>query len=234
LGLLSLKSFKNSLKLPLFFTISITALIPLFFIQKGTSWNTIQFLYYSLFLSNIFLVIFFSKGKQSIFKKIILTTVILTTLIASYETFARYLSNPAPSNLPKAEIEALDFLKTQNKGIVLTFPYDKYKKESFTKTPIPLYAYETTAYISAFSNQVSFLEDEMNLSITGFDWQSRRLEVDKFFKSQDKYFTRGFLLNNNISYIYLVDDQNFNIDTEDLQIDNIFQNEQVKIYKIRK
>jgi hypothetical protein len=234
LGLFSLKTFKNSLKLPLFFTILITALIPLFLIQKGTSWNTIQFLYYSLFLSNIFLVIFFSKEKQSIFKKIILFIVLLTTLIASYETFTRYLSNPAPSSLPKAEIEALDFLKAQNKGIVLTFPYDKYKKVSFTKTPLPLYAYETTAYVSAFSNQVSFLEDEMNLEITGFDWQSRRQEVDKFFKSQDEYFTRGFLVNNKIDYIYLVNDQNFSIDTETLQVDNIFQNDQVKIYKVRR
>ncbi len=58
LGIFSLKKFKNSLKFPLLITIIITALIPLFFIQSGTSWNTIQFLYYSFFIGNIFLCFF--------------------------------------------------------------------------------------------------------------------------------------------------------------------------------
>lgn len=233
-GLFSIKSFKSKIKLPLLLTIFITALIPLFFIQKGTSWNTIQFLYYSLFLSNIFLVYYFSKGKLTLFKKTLLIIVITTTVVSNYETIARYLSNPAPAALPKAEIEALNFLKSQDKGIVLAYPYDKHKKDYFDTTPIPLYAYETTAYISAFSKQISFLEDEMNLSIIGFDWSNRRLEIDKFFNSQDKYFARGFLLNNNIDYIYLVNDQNFKIDPEDLHLNIFFKSDQVKIYKVRK
>jgi hypothetical protein len=233
LGLLSLKSFKNNLKLPLFFTILITALIPLFFIQKGTSWNTIQFLYYSLFISNIFLTIFLVNSTSKLVKYLVFPLIIFTTLVASYENFQRYLSNPAPADLPNQEIKALNFLKNQPKGIVLTYPYNKYLKNSLS-TPIPLYAYETSAYVSAFSNQVSFLEDEMNLDITGFDWQSRRLLEEKFFTTNDKFFARGFLVNNKIDYIYLVNDQNFSIDTEILQIDNIFQNEQVKIYKVRR
>ncbi|MFA5750177.1 MAG: hypothetical protein WC895_03065, partial [Candidatus Shapirobacteria bacterium] len=98
-----------------------------------------------------------------------------------------------------------------------------------------LYAYETTSYVSAFSQKPTFLEDEMNLDITGFDWQSRKIESDKFFTSQDKFFTRGFLINNQISYIYLVNNnQSFKIDSNDIQVDIIFNNSQIKIYKVRK
>ena len=74
----------------------------------------------------------------------------------------------------------------------------------------------------------------MNLDITGFDWQTRRKEIEKFFTTTDKYFARGFLLNNNIDFIYLVNDQEFKLSDNDLQIDKIFDNSQVRIYKVRK
>ena len=233
LGIFSFKQFKNILKFPLFLTILITALIPLFFIQQGTSWNTIQFMYYSLFLSNIFLTFFLIKSKPNKLNKIIFILIIVTTLISNMETIKRYLSNPAPATLPNAEIEALSFLKNQNDGFVLTYPYDKYKKE-IMPSPIPLYAYETTAYVSAFSGKQTFLEDEMNLTITGFDWRSRLADEQKFFTTSDKFFARGFLINNNIDYIYLVTDQNFSLSLLDLQITEIFDNGQVRIYKVQK
>ena len=232
-GLLSIKSFKNILKLPLLFTVFITALIPLFFIQKGTSWNTIQFLYYSLFLSNIFLTLFLIKIKPTILTKILLFFIITTTLISNFESLNRYLSNPAPATLPTTEIEALNKLKQLPSGIVLTYPYDKYQKENMS-TPIPLYAYETTSYVSAFSGHQTFLEDEMNLDITGFDWQSRLNQEKDFFKNQNKFQARGFLINNNISYIYLVNNQKFSLSLDDLQIDQIFNNGQIKIYQVRR
>jgi|GEM_PF-6318604 len=74
----------------------------------------------------------------------------------------------------------------------------------------------------------------MNLDITGFDWEKRRTNVEKFFADTDKSFTRDFLMNNQISYLYLVGDQIYSIDGLDLQIDNIFNNGQVRIYKVRK
>lgn len=233
LGILAIKKNNNSLQLPILFTILITSLIPLFFIQKGTSWNTIQFLYYSLFLSNIFLTIYLFKLKPSLLNRTILIIIIATTLISNLETFNRYLSNPAPSNLSSSEIEALTFLQNQPKGFVLTYPYDKYQKNNLT-APIPLYAYETTAYVSAFSQQQVFLEDEMNLDITGFKWQTRLDEEKKFFSTTDKFFARGFLINNHINYIYLVDNQNFSLTIDDLQINEIYNNGQIKIYQVRR
>ena len=233
LGIFSIKSYKNILKLPLIFTIFITALIPLFFIQKGTSWNTIQFMYYSLFLSNIFLTLFLIRLKPAKFNKFIFILIIITTLISNWEIIQRYLSNPAPAVLPFAETEALNFLKNQKDGFILTYPYDEYKKKNMI-APIPLYAYETTSYVSAFSGKKTFLEDEMNLEITGFDWKNRLTGEEKFFTTSDKFFARGFLINNNIDYIYLVADQNLSLSVLDLQITEIFNNGQVRIYKVQK
>lgn len=213
------------------FTLILSSTIPLLFVQKGTAWNTIQFFYYFLFFTNFYFAQFLSNTWLK--NKILVLLLIIITSITSFSTLKDYFGNPSPSALPIAELNALTFLKTQPDGIVLTYPYDKYKKTNMD-TPIPLYAYETTAYVSAYSTKQTFLEDEMNLDITGFDWKSRLTEEQKFFESTDKYFARGFLINNNISYIYLVSDQYFILSNSNLEIDQIFDNGQVRIYKVRK
>lgn len=229
LGIFSIKKFKNIIKLPLLITIIITAIIPMIFIQKGTSWNTIQFLYYSLFFSNIFLMLYLTQKSSNMISFVI----ILLTIIPCFEILNIFLSNPSPAILPQDEIIALNKLKELPSGRVLTYPYNPYKKENMS-TPIPLYAYETTAYVSAFSKKSVFLEDEMNLDITGIDWKSRRLEIEKFFSSKDEFFTRGFLVNNKIDYIYLVDNQTFSIDESKLQINQIYNHGQIRIYQVQR
>ncbi|MDD2224578.1 MAG: hypothetical protein PHP97_00235 [Candidatus Shapirobacteria bacterium] len=206
-------------------------LTPLLFIQKGTAWNTIQFFYYFLFFANFYFAQFLSKLWSK--HKTLVSILLLISCLTSFSTLKDYFGNPPPSSLPNSEIEALNFLKNQNDGFVLTYPYDKYEKDKMT-TPIPLYAYETTAYVSAFSGKQTFLEDEMNLDITGFNWQQRRAEEEKFFSSTDQFFARGFLVNNSIDYIYLVSDQKFSLSTFDLQINEIFNNSQVRIYKVQR
>ena len=190
-------------------------------------------LYYSLFIGNIFLSVFLVKSGSKLTKYFVFPLMLITTLIASYENFHRYLSNPAPASISNPEIEALNFLKNQKEGIVLTYPYDKYLKKNMS-APVPIYAYETTAYVSAYSHQTTFLEDEMNLDITGFNWQSARQEEEKFFKTSDEFFARGFLVNNQISYIYLTNNQNFNLTEQQLQIEEIFNNNQVRIYRVQR
>lgn len=206
-------------------------LIPLLFVQKGTAWNTIQFFYYFLFIANFYFASFLGSlwGKQ---KKIVLI-ILLISCLGSYGTLKDYFGNPPPSALPLNELAGLNFLKSQPEGIVLTYPYDKYLKNNFS-TPIPLYAYETTAYTSAFSQKIIFLEDEMNLDITGFDWQSRRNLVDKFFHSTDKFFTRGFLVDNDIKYIYLVNDQKLPLNPAELQVNEIYNQSNVKLYQVQR
>ncbi len=210
---------------------SIAFMFTIFFVQKGTAWNTIQFLYYFLFITNFYLAKFLSNIYKK--HKIILLCLLILASIGSVGTLKDYFGNPAPSCLPNNEIIALNFLKDQPSGIVLTYPYDKYKKNNLN-TPIPLYAYETTSYVSAFSQKTVYLEDEMNLDITGFDWQKRRLESTNFFSKNDKYNNRGFLINNNIDYIYLTTDQQIKTNLSDLQVDEIYNNEEIKIFKVQK
>jgi len=222
---------KNHFDFLVIFIFIISFVIPLLFVQKGTAWNTIQFFYYFLFFANFYLAKFLSEIFSK--NKIIAFILIIISCITSFGTLKDYFGNPPPSALPKNEIDALTFLKNQPYGYVLTYPYDQYLKNNMS-TPIPLYAYETTSYVSAFSQKPVFLEDEMNLDITGFDWKTRRNDSINFFNSNDKYFTRGFLVNNQIKYIYLLNQQSLVANPTDLQIDQIFDQNGVKIYQVRR
>lgn len=215
-------------------TIFILTLIPLLFIQKGTGWNTIQFVYYALFLTNILLALSVFNIKSAKPRLVLIFLIIVLNLIGSWGTFKQYFGNPSPSALPTDEITALNFLKDKPPGTVLTHPYDPYVKTSLA-TPIPLYAYETSNYVSAFSHHLTFLEDEMNLENSGYDWQPRRKQSLDFFKQENIFEDRGFLVNNSISYIYLAGPaKNIPLDTQNLYLKPIFQNDTVLIYQVQR
>jgi hypothetical protein len=223
---------KSWLNLGIFLCSLLLILIPTLYIQAGTSWNTIQFLYYSLFFLNIPLTHFLIKNSKT-WLIIIIAASLVPPLIGSLPQF---LGNPAPAYIPAAELEALSFLASQKTGTVLTFPYDKFLRSKFSQTPLPLYAYETTAYVSAYSKHFTYLEDEMNLANSGYDWQTRRLNSLSFFKRQDVYRDRGFLVNNQIDYIYLVGGQRkfADLNIDNLYLTKIFDNQETLIYRVQR
>ena len=155
------------------------------------------------------------------------------TLPTTYSTAKGYFGKTPATYIPKFELEALKFLKNQPDGVVLVYPYNKYDKDGL-KTPLPLRFYETTAYVSAYSGNEVYLEDEMNNEITEYDWQKRKKLAIEFFESKDPITARGFLLNNNIDYIYLVGDQSYSLADDQLGLEVIFVNQQAKIVKVKK
>ncbi len=213
-------------------------LISTLFLQKGTPWNTIQFFYYTLFFMAILAGIGFSgileKIKNINTKAFMVFGVIVFTVPTSIITLKNdYLTSRPPAKLSIAEKEALEFLAKQPEGVVLTYPFDALEsKEAETTPPRPLYLYVSTAYVSAFAKKPVFLEDEINLDITGYDWKGRRAEVEKFYKSMDQDFVWDFLRRNNISYIYWVKPQRATLGEAQLGLTRIFENKEVDVYKV--
>lgn len=207
---------------------SVGFLVPFFFVQKGTAWNTIQFFYYFLFFANFYVSQSLSKinlKKTGGFLAVFL--ILLFTLPTSISSLKNYFGLP-PAALAKEEIEALSYLKKEKDGVVLALPFDKNEKNFYRKAPLPLFVYESTAYVSAFSQKQIFLEDEMNLDISDYPWEERKLEVIRFFATSDSLWARNFLEENNIKYIYLP------VKTIDLPVEfglkKIFENEKSRIY----
>ncbi|KKT65685.1 MAG: hypothetical protein UW61_C0041G0005, partial [Candidatus Curtissbacteria bacterium GW2011_GWC1_44_33] len=168
--------------------IVIGGLMPMFFLQAGTPWNTIQFFYYSLFFSGILAGValgeILSKAKTVLTRSVLIVGTILLTVPTTLGTLAHYLPARPPAKISNEELEALSFLVKEPQGVILTYPFDRFKaKEAEANPPRPLYLYESTAYVSAFAKKPVFLEDEVNLDITGYSWGERKLKVEKFLKS---------------------------------------------------
>lgn len=236
-----LKKFKKIGEIEIFLGTVILAglFIPLFFLQKGTPWNTIQFFYYSLFFSAILagLVVgeWFERQKTSWARILIVIGVVLLTIPTTFVTLKNhYLTGRPPAKISNQELEALGFLSQQPEAVVLTYPFDKEAAEkAVSHPPRPLYLYESTAYVSAFSDKPVYLEDEVNLNITGYDWPSRREKVLDFLNTLEQNQVRKFLIENNISYIYWLKDQRAKLGETQLGITKIFENSEVNIYEVK-
>ncbi len=236
LSLLKTKAIFKDTNLLFIFIFSLLSLfIPILFIQAGTPWNTIQFIYYFLYISALLGGIVFARLVVKLPKAVAIVSAaafILLTPINSWTTFSGYLGENPHAFISKAEIEALEFLRSQGDGIVLTYPYDAKLKNKLGE-PWPILAYDSTAYVSAISGKQVFLEDEPQnqILLTGYietGGLKERVVASRYFfyKPEAK-----FLSDNNIKYIYLP--KVFNIKLEEPFIGHIFENEEVTLYKVK-
>lgn len=226
-----LKNFRkiNSFQILFLGCLAASAFIPLLVIQKGNPWNSIQFFYYFLFFSAILAGWWLGEFKGK-FKPILLLGLVIFTIPTTLGTLKHYLPYRAPARIGFDELEALEFLKNQPEGVILTFPHDSSLREKI-EAPKPLYAYETTGYVSAFSNKNPFLEDEMNLEIMQVNWRPRRQQAEEFFQTDDFDWAGQFLQENQIRYLYLVGNQSFSPEFLKLELEKIFENGEVKVYQ---
>jgi hypothetical protein len=173
------------------------------------------------------------KEKSSVFRRLVILMFILLTLPTSIFTLRNdYLPPRPPARIGFEELEALDFLAKKQSGVVLSYPFKENWRQKFSE-PRPLYAYETTGYISALSGKPSYLADEMNLEISGYDWKSRREEEFRFFQTDNQEWAKNFLKQNKIRYLYLVKGQELNLGKDDINAQKIFENGEVRIFEIK-
>jgi hypothetical protein len=210
-------------------------MIPTLFIQKGNSWNSIQFFYYSLVFLSVFTGIVVGeyienlKKVKLLYKAKLFTTVVIIFLLSIPTTIAtlrHYLPNRPPAKVSNEELVALEFLKKQTYGVVLTIPFDqKQADDAILSPPRPLYLYESTAYVSAITGKQTFLDDEVNLDITGYAWKERLMEVVTNLGNINYLKSRG------IDYIYVADEKNF-VYKDEMRTLNIYNKDGILIYKI--
>jgi len=202
-------------------------IIPLLFIQKSNPWNTIQFSYYSLFFLSVFTAQAISTKRRSLITWILIFALVLPTTIG---TLKDYITPYSASKISFTELQALETLKNQDKGIVVSLPFNKSRSRQFP-APKPLYAYTSTAYISAMSGQQEYLSDLINLDITGFNYKERIKNVQRLYQTQDSNWVISFLSNENIKYVYTTPISMLKIDPIKTCLTSIFDSGEIIIYK---
>lgn len=218
----------------LIFWISLVSLVtPIIFVQKGNPWNTIQFFYYFLYLTALLAGVSLAVLVRK-FGRIgwmMLVVLLIVTPINAVTTFrSGFYENP-PSRITKKELTALIYLAQQPEGVVLTYPYETRLKQRFND-PFPMFIYESTAYVAAFSNKATFIEDEPQQQILQTDYRKRLVGAKEFFSGRDLTWSKNFLKENQIRYIYSSKLFNLPSDTEKLGLKLIFDNQEVVIFEV--
>ncbi len=226
--------FKNDQFFFLFIFSCFSLFIPTLFIQAGNPWNTIQFIYYFLYIAavvNGLVILRILVGFKKIIAVPIVLLILLITPINSWATANGYLSYQPHALISEKEIEALQFLKAESDGVVLTYPYDSNLKRRMSE-PWPLLVYDSTAYVSAMSGKQVFLEDESQNQILLNDYK-KRLALSKDFFSKPSVAGLKFLADNHIKYIYLPKIFNIRLEEEQTGTKNIFENKEIIIYQFK-
>lgn len=225
----------DAFKLMFLSMIAFGLFMPTFFVQTGTPWNTIQFLYYSLFFSGILAGIAVTNMSKVMMIMIILLT-LPTSVLGIKNTF---VTNTPPASILNDEIEALSFLKNQPYGIVLSYSFDNALSYVSLPNKIPLYKYTYTAYLPAYSKKNIYFE-RTNVEIMGYSWEERKSNVLKFFTTIDLEWAKKFLRINNIKYLYLVKEmpplqgELMKLGPAELGLIKIFENKGYIIYEYGK
>lgn len=209
-------------------------LIPILFIQSGNPWNTIQFSYYGLYTTAVisgFVLMSLIFRLPKIISVVVILPILILTPINSITTATYYTGFLPHGRIDLTELEALTFLSTQKDGTVLTIPFDK-KMQSKIAEPWPIFAYDSTAYVSAISKKAVYLEDEPQNQILLTDYKKRLIASKNFFLKPVAEST-NFLQNNHIKYIYLPKIYNTRLDESANIVKNIFENSEVIIYQIK-
>ncbi len=198
-------------------------IIPLLFTQSINPWNTIQFFYYGLFFLSFYVAMFFSRPSALVFVLVVVGT------IGSFGTLRDYVTVNSTSRISYTELSALSKLSTLKKGVVLSPPN---QNRTVFSPPQPQYDYITSSYISALSGQPEYLSDQINLDITGINYQQKLKNANRFYNTTDVSWTKEFLVENNILYVYETPLRKLNIPYEKLNLETIFTSPEITIYQV--
>ena len=234
------KDYTNSFNIFFLLITTVSFLIPVFFLQKGVAWNTIQFNQYFLllfgYLAAVSTVELLSFIRRKSFKMIVLAVIIILAVPTQAGLLWQFYSNTPLSKVSNNEIDALKFLKKESSkdAIILTAPFNKYERDNYTNPPIPIYAWYDTGYVSAFSDRKTLISDEEQVNIMGYKMDKLMLDRGEAFGSEDHRKINDFLKKYKVDYIYLVWNQKIATDSGYLNVDLIFENKDAKVFKVKK
>ncbi|MEO6509130.1 MAG: hypothetical protein ABIO02_04190 [Patescibacteria group bacterium] len=209
-----------------FFTIIFATLLNILLVQKGEWWNTVQFLYYGIFLSTIFLGQFLYSLMQNK-NKVLVTAAFLIILISlpiNIDLMGQYNGVKSFNYIPQKELDALNYLKKQPDGVVFQPLYDTKVTEKYS-APYPMFANADNAYVAAFSKKQVYYSTNVQIRLVGVDYIKRlerlqQLDCDEM---------------NSVKYAYIVTAYRDNFFTKCIEGNKDFivgfKNEEVRVYK---
>lgn len=169
----------NSFDLVVTAGVVLSFLLSVLLVQKGVWWNTVQFLYYSLFLANIYgaLIVVELLSSRKWWGVAAAICLIVITLPNAFDTWKTFTGFPPRSYISDQEMELLAVLSKQSPGVALALPLAATESNQVAKLA-PLYERYDTSYVAAYSGHPTYINDLIQLQLTGIDYRARLAEVE--------------------------------------------------------
>lgn len=156
-----------------------TMLLSILFTQRGVWWNTVQFLYVSLFLAGILAAegidkLITTKKVSAYILSLVLILLTIPTNLDVVHTFARF---PGTAYIADDEIQGLQKLRSMPAGVILTPLFAP--RAQIGSVPELSHTYDT-AYISAYTGKQTYLSDLIQLELTNVDYTNRQAKLARF------------------------------------------------------
>lgn len=224
IGLFAIR--KKPFELILITGIMVGFLMNALFVQRGEWWNTVQFLYYATFLSNILGASILASliSHRSAWLKGLAAIVVLLTIPNGIDTYRVFASFPPHSYVSDTEQVALKYLGSLEPGVVLALPLNPIPATK-NQLPLPLYNKYDTAYVAAFSGQQTYFNDVVQMKLMGIDYQQRFIDVTK----------NNCKVLGEVRYIYVAggEYQLFNWQKcQGYNMNSLFENDEASIYSV--
>jgi len=228
----------NPLEVMLLVSMLTGLVVPLLFVQKGIIYNNIAFMQYFILIFGFFSAITVYKLlvriKNIPLKAIVATLIIVLSLPTVIGNLVEFYGRPSLAKVSNAELEALSYLKTNSdsSSVILNLPFDKYIGGKLGNQPWPIGGWYSTGYIPALAARQTYLSSEEQAMITGYDIESRLINMRKFFLETDLVWNQSFLKDNDIQYIYLTKFQKDKMDKPGDYLKIFFENSEVVVYEV--
>lgn len=198
-------------------------LLNILFVQRGEWWNTVQFLYYSMILLSIYSAECLAMWsiKKGLLRLIIISSVVLLTIPNAIDTFKIFTHFPPGSYISDDEFRVLKKLKTMEVGAILALPLHATRVSDHS--PAPLYDQYETSYVSALSGMPTYLNDLVQLRLTGINYEQRLEKINAFECS----------VLSEVKYVYTpIPDLIAGWQSCDIKLDKIAQEGQASVYQV--
>ncbi len=174
----------------------ISILIPLFFIQSGQVFETIQMVWYFLFLVSLFAAFgfykLFSFSLNKALKILLFIIIIILTLPSAYENYKTFFASLDSSKLSLSSpyFDAMQFLKSKGNYNQTVLEIPSKATQSTQPGVMAWYSKSSSPAIVAFSNKRSYLSNEY-LGFTGVSIMPRIDFINKIILLNNLYINKS-------------------------------------------
>jgi hypothetical protein len=190
----SLRRKSQKWEILILLTAVFAASLNVLFVQRGEWWNTVQFLYYALFITTIFTADFLYKVLQmkKIWSVVLVSVIIVLTMPINIDLISHFWERNSWTYIPKEELEALQFLQKQPSGVVYQPIFNKYIASEYVGiSPITV---SDNAYVPAFSGKGVLYTNQHQLDIMGVDYKKTLQKIQQADCSLTKQIQYGYIL----------------------------------------